>query len=102
MTEIHTTKAGRKYYMHYVRLQKLEEKKEYFYQVKSGGASAQSSDVYSFRAPYSSGETKIALCEWLNLAYFSRDLSICVCDLYAILRLQTATWASTAGTTWRT
>jgi hypothetical protein len=63
VTEVHKTKAGRIYYMHFVRLQKLEEKREYFYSVKSGSSSAKTSDVFSFRAPYSSGETKIALCK---------------------------------------
>jgi hypothetical protein len=63
VTEVHKTKAGRIYYMHFVRLEKLEEKKEYFYSVKSGSSAAKTSDVFSFRAPYSSGETKIALCK---------------------------------------
>jgi hypothetical protein len=67
--------------MHFVRVTGLLPRQRYFYQVKSGSATSAWSDVFSFRAGYSSdspGVTKIDL--W-------GDLGVCVvhskpCSLY--------------------
>ena len=73
--------GDRTYYMHFVRVTGLLPRQRYFYQVKSGSATSAWSDVFSFRAGYSSdspGVTKIDL--W-------GDLGVCVvhsklCSLY--------------------
>jgi len=61
ITHNHTTAAGnRVYYMHFVHLTGLTERVKYYYSVRSAAASnATTSEVYSFRAGYSSGVTKV-------------------------------------------
>jgi len=51
---------GRTYIMHFIPFRDLEPRKTYFYKVKSGCEHCKWTDTYSFRAPYSSGETRIA------------------------------------------
>jgi len=51
---------GRSYIMHYVPFRGLKPRQQYFYKVKSGSNASAWTPVYSFRAPYSSGETRIA------------------------------------------
>eukprot|EP01065_Artemidia_motanka_P019005 TRINITY_DN2242_c0_g1_i1.p1 TRINITY_DN2242_c0_g1~~TRINITY_DN2242_c0_g1_i1.p1 ORF type:complete len:772 (+),score=296.86 TRINITY_DN2242_c0_g1_i1:54-2318(+) len=60
VTHVHTTSAGdRTYYMHFVRVSSLRPRERYYYKVQSGGQGAAQSAVFSFRAPYPDGETKI-------------------------------------------
>lgn len=51
---------GREYLLHFVKLDNLEDRKRYYYKVKSGSDSCDWSPVYSFRAPYEDGVTRIA------------------------------------------
>eukprot|EP01062_Namystynia_karyoxenos_P005016 TRINITY_DN1176_c0_g1_i4.p1 TRINITY_DN1176_c0_g1~~TRINITY_DN1176_c0_g1_i4.p1 ORF type:complete len:777 (+),score=233.84 TRINITY_DN1176_c0_g1_i4:83-2332(+) len=80
VTHVHTTSAGdRTYYMHFVRATKLEARAAYSYQVRSGAQGAATSAVFSFRAPYASGETRIAIYgdmgvyEWNNMQQLYDD-----------------------------
>ena len=60
VTHVHKSPSGdRTYYMHFVRAGGLDARARYDYTVRSGGAGAVDSPKYSFRAPYSEGETKI-------------------------------------------
>ena len=61
VTHLHQTAGKRSYYMHYIALTGLAAKAKYFYKVRSGAPGAETSDEFSFRAPYGSGETRIAL-----------------------------------------
>jgi hypothetical protein len=47
--------------MHFVRLSDLQPRARYEYRVRSGAATSSWSSGYAFRAPYSEGETKVAL-----------------------------------------
>jgi len=51
---------GRTYILHYIKFTNLVERGTYYYKVKSGSAACTWSDVFSFRAPYSSGVTRLA------------------------------------------
>mmetsp|Transcript_42180 Transcript_42180/g.75523 ORF Transcript_42180/g.75523 Transcript_42180/m.75523 type:complete len:567 (-) Transcript_42180:138-1838(-) len=51
---------GRTYIMHYVAFRGLTPRQKYYYKVKSGSNACQWTDVFSFRAPYASGLTRIA------------------------------------------
>jgi hypothetical protein len=68
--------------MHFVRLSTLEEHATYHYSVQSGGAGAAVSEIFSFRAPYSSGVTKIdifgdmGIYEWNNMEWLHKVLLI--------------------------
>jgi hypothetical protein len=79
VTHLHTTAGGRIYYMHFVRLSGLQEHATYFYTVQSGGKGAAVSDRISFRAPYTSGQTKIdifgdmGIYEWNNMEWLHKD-----------------------------
>ena len=81
VTHVHTTTGGRIYYMHFVRLSGLDERAPYTYTVQSGGAGATVSDSYTFRAPYTSGVTRIdifgdmGVYEWNNMEWLRRDCS---------------------------
>ena len=61
VTHLHKTHAGREVYMHFIELTGLKEKGRYHYTVQSGGENATESAEYLLRAPYGSGETRIAL-----------------------------------------
>ena len=61
VTHRHVTTGGRVYYMHFVRLAGLAPRTRYSYRVRSGGAGGQLSDSFSFRSPYSEGETRVDL-----------------------------------------
>eukprot|EP00756_Hemistasia_phaeocysticola_P036841 Hpha_TRINITY_DN16663_c1_g2::TRINITY_DN16663_c1_g2_i1::g.181626::m.181626 len=50
----------RKYIMNYVTFKGLSPRKTYYYKVKSGSSSCAWTPVYSFRAPYQDGVTRIA------------------------------------------
>lgn len=82
VTHVHRTAKGRTYYMHFVALVNLTCRGRYSYQVRSGGVGAVLSDVFRFRAPYSSadgGATRIALFgdmgvyQWNNMANLHTD-----------------------------
>lgn len=51
----------RRYTLNFVPLRELQPRQRYYYRVRSGAAGAAWSAVRSFRAPYSSGETRIAI-----------------------------------------
>ena len=57
VTHRHATLGSptRVYFMHFVRLSGLVARQRYHYSVQSGGAGAQRSDRFSFRAPYGEG-----------------------------------------------
>eukprot|EP00755_Sulcionema_specki_P013817 Sspe_Gene.55011::Locus_30304_Transcript_1_1_Confidence_1.000_Length_1890::g.55011::m.55011 len=57
----HTAAKDRTYYMHFVRVQGLSPRATYFYKVNSGISGGKWSPEFSFRAPYASGETRVAL-----------------------------------------
>ncbi len=40
----------------------MKPRATYYYKVKSGSPDSQWSDVYSFRAPYADGITRLAIC----------------------------------------
>jgi len=80
VTHVHQSpKKDRTYYMHFVRAAKLSPRERYSYKVRSGGKNSVNSSVYSFRAPYASGETKISIFgdmgiyEWNNLQQLHQD-----------------------------
>ena len=87
VTHAHVTGGKRTYYMHFVRLEDLAPRARYNYTVQSGGAGAVASDVFSFRAPYASGETRIALYgdmgvyTWNNMANLQRENELETADL---------------------
>ena len=47
--------------MHFIRFPALEPRRQYSYQVRSGGAAAGWSGRYRFRAPYAGGDTRVAI-----------------------------------------
>lgn len=80
VTHVYTTPAGdRKYLMHFIVLRELKPRTRYFYQVKSGASEGQWSKVFSFRAPYASGTTNVAIFgdmgvySWNNMANMQQD-----------------------------
>ena len=80
VTHTHVTAAGdRTYYMHFVRVGNLLERKLYSYSVKSGSSGAVESSTFSFRSPYSTGETKLdiygdmGVYEWNNMDQLLKD-----------------------------
>jgi len=60
-TSVVFTEGSRNYIMHYVPFRDLEPHKTYYYKVKSGSSKCAWTDVVSFRAPYLSGTTKLAV-----------------------------------------
>lgn len=54
------TPPGRSYIMHFVPFRNLTDRQQYYYKVKSGSDASDWTPVYSFRAPYGSGVTRIA------------------------------------------
>jgi len=80
VTHEHKTPAGtRTLYMHFVRLSGLEPRKKYPYTVSSGGKTAHLSETQEFRAPYSSGETRLnifgdmGVYQWTNMGNLLQD-----------------------------
>jgi hypothetical protein len=70
----HAVKNARVYYMHFVRLGDLQPRARYAYKVRSGAVASSWSANFSFRAPYSEGETKVAL--FGDLGLFSVGLAL--------------------------
>eukprot|EP00040_Diaphanoeca_grandis_P030384 m.179559 g.179559 ORF g.179559 m.179559 type:complete len:727 (-) comp31979_c1_seq1:166-2346(-) len=83
VTHKHETKPAsgpvRTLYMHFISVSALLPRTTYLYSVKSGGANAVSSNVTSFRAPYSDGVTKIdifgdmGIYNWNNMEWLEKD-----------------------------
>jgi len=80
VTHEHKTPAGtRTLYMHFVRLSGLKPRHKYPYAVSSGGKNAHLSEMYTFRAPYSSGETRLnifgdmGVYQWTNMGNLLQD-----------------------------
>jgi len=79
VTHVHKTAGGRVYYMHFVRLDGLQPHARYRYTVQSGGEGSSESTVFSFRAPYASGPTKIdifgdmGIYKWNNMEWLKQD-----------------------------
>ena len=62
VTHAHQTpQKDRTYYMHFVRLSRLDERGVYDYVVRSGGANAETSKLFSFRAPYEPASFSLSL-----------------------------------------
>ncbi len=72
VTHRHVTNGGRIYYMHFVRVTNLKPRVPYSYAVRANAEGAWSRQ-FSFRSPYSEGETRIAVYgdmgvyEWNNM-----------------------------------
>eukprot|EP01063_Lacrimia_lanifica_P015611 TRINITY_DN22302_c0_g1_i1.p1 TRINITY_DN22302_c0_g1~~TRINITY_DN22302_c0_g1_i1.p1 ORF type:complete len:728 (+),score=306.41 TRINITY_DN22302_c0_g1_i1:49-2232(+) len=90
VTHVHKTPAGdREVCMHFVPLEGLTPKATYNYTVRSGGAAAVQSDVFSFRAPYDhdGGATKIniygdmGIYSWNNVEWLKKDCATGAADL---------------------
>jgi len=79
--------GDRSYLMHYIVLRKLKHRARYYYQVKSGASEGPWSKVFSFRAPYASGTTNVAIFgdmgvyTWNNMANMRQDMYDEVIDL---------------------
>merc|ERR1712137_684171 len=93
---------GRTYIMHYVPFRGLEPRREYFYKVKSGSNALDWTPVYSFRAPYASGVTRIATYGDMghslhnNMGNLKADCESGVIDAIVTWVTMLTTWASQA------
>jgi len=83
VTHTHTTDAGdRTYYMHFVKLDNLKPRTQYFYSVQSGGAGADTSKVFNFRSGYADGVTKVdvygdmGVYEWNCMSNVHQDMAV--------------------------
>jgi hypothetical protein len=65
------TPPGRTYIMHYVPLRGLMPRQTYYYKVKSGSNDCAWSEVFSFRAPYAEGVTRIATYGDMGHSHFN-------------------------------
>ena len=80
VTHEHTTPdKDRVLYLHFVRLTQLLPRAKYSYTVQSGGDSSVPSKLFSFRAPYADGETRInifgdmGIYQWNNMEWLEKD-----------------------------